>query len=46
MALELVCGPEMEGRRLRIVCDYIAGMTDRYAAQEHVRLFGWATELR
>ncbi len=23
----------------RIVCDYIAGMTDRYAIQEHARLF-------
>jgi dGTPase len=29
----------------RIVCDYIAGMTDRYAIEEHRRLFnidGWA----
>ena len=24
----------------RIVCDYLAGMTDRYALQEHARLFG------
>ena len=24
----------------RVVCDYIAGMTDRYALQEHERLFG------
>jgi len=24
----------------RAVCDYIAGMTDRYAIQEHRRLFG------
>jgi dGTPase len=23
----------------RVVCDYIAGMTDRYAIQEHSRLF-------
>jgi dGTPase len=23
----------------RIICDYIAGMTDRYAIQEHNRLF-------
>jgi dGTPase len=23
----------------RIVCDYLAGMTDRYAIQEHKRLF-------
>ncbi|NWG71301.1 MAG: deoxyguanosinetriphosphate triphosphohydrolase [Parvularculaceae bacterium] len=27
-------------RRARIVCDYIAGMTDRYAIREHERLFG------
>ena len=33
-------------RRLRIVCDYIAGMTDRYALSEHRRLFGTAPELR
>ena len=24
----------------RAVCDYIAGMTDRYVIQEHNRLFG------
>jgi dGTPase len=24
----------------RAVCDYLAGMTDRYAVQEHLRLFG------
>jgi len=31
--------------RARIVCDYIAGMTDRYAIREHERLFGvgWDT---
>ena len=28
-----------EARRARIVCDYIAGMTDRYAIAEHERLF-------
>ena len=32
----------------RVICDYIAGMTDRYAIEEHRRLFnidGWlATE--
>ena len=27
-------------RRARAVCDYIAGMTDRYAIEEHRRLFG------
>ncbi len=32
-----------EGARLpRSVCDYIAGMTDRYAMLEHERLFGGA----
>ncbi len=33
-------------RRARIVCDYIAGMTDRYAVAEHRRLFGKAPDLR
>ncbi|MGO9673043.1 MAG: deoxyguanosinetriphosphate triphosphohydrolase [Methylocella sp.] len=35
-----------EGRRARLVCDYIAGMTDRYAASEHRRIFGDAPDLR
>ena len=25
--------------RARVVCDYIAGMTDTYAIEEHRRLF-------
>ena len=25
----------------RVICDYIAGMTDRYAIQEHQRLFDY-----
>ncbi len=29
-----------EFHRARIVCDYIAGMTDSYALEEHKRLFG------
>ena len=29
-----------EAARARAVCDYIAGMTDRYAFEEHRRLFG------
>jgi dGTPase len=33
-------------RIARLVCDYIAGMTDRYALAEHKRLFGDAPELR
>lgn len=28
-----------EPRRARVVCDYIAGMTDRFAIEEHKRLF-------
>ncbi|WP_293905623.1 dGTP triphosphohydrolase, partial [Phenylobacterium sp.] len=28
-----------EGGRARVVCDYIAGMTDRYAIEEHHKLF-------
>ncbi|MBL6791628.1 MAG: deoxyguanosinetriphosphate triphosphohydrolase [Methylophilaceae bacterium] len=27
------------GRKERVICDYIAGMTDRFAQQEHRRLF-------
>ncbi len=33
-------------RLKRLVCDYIAGMTDRYALAEHRRLFGSAPDLR
>jgi dGTPase len=29
-----------EGAVARLVADYIAGMTDRYALDEHTRLFG------
>ncbi len=35
-----------EARRARIVCDFIAGMTDRYALAEHRRQFGEAPNLR
>lgn len=28
-----------ETKRARVVCDYIAGMTDRYAIEEHKKLF-------
>jgi len=34
-----------EARRARLVCDYIAGMTDRFALEEHRRLFDVAPEL-
>jgi dGTPase len=32
-----------EAARARIICDYIAGMTDRYAIDEHRRLFSLET---
>ena len=35
-----------EKRRARLVCDYIAGMTDLFAIAEHRRLFGKTPELR
>jgi dGTPase len=35
-----------EGERERAVADYIAGMTDRFAIAEHVRLFDGAPDLR
>ncbi len=35
-----------EQARARIVCDYIAGMTDRYAIREHERLFDLYWDLR
>jgi dGTPase len=34
-----------DARRARLVCDYIAVMTDRYAAAEHRRLFDETPEL-
>ena len=37
------CDQQRNRRRLRpgagVVCDYVAGMTDRYAIEEHRRLF-------
>jgi len=38
--------PEDEARLCRRVADYIAGMTDRYAVQEHQRLFPATPDLR
>ena len=35
-----------QGGRARAVADYIAGMTDRFAIAEHVRLFDGASDLR
>lgn len=34
-----------DGRRMRVLADYIAGMTDRYALAEHRRLFGEAPQI-
>ena len=39
-------GWDNEPIRARIVCDYIAGMTDRYAIREHERLFDLYWDLR
>jgi len=33
-------GPGPDSSRHRVVCDYIAGMTDRYCSQEHARIVG------
>ncbi len=35
-----LCEGGGDARKARAVCDYIAGMTDRYAIGEHQRLFG------
>ncbi len=35
-----------ETARARLVCDYVAGMTDRYALDEHRRLFDLYDEAR
>ncbi len=35
-----IAATDSETDLARIVCDYIAGMTDRFALQEHTRLFG------
>jgi dGTPase len=39
-------GVEDEAKMAGVVCDYIAGMTDRYALAEHRRLFDETPELR
>jgi dGTPase len=45
-AARAINGPDGHGELLRLVRDYIAGMTDRYCVQEHRRIFGKAPELR
>jgi len=44
IAAQAMKGDEM--RVARLICDYIAGMTDRFALAEHRRLFGEAPSLR
>ena len=36
----------LSGNKERIVADFIAGMTDRYAVSEHQQLFDHTPELR
>ena len=38
---ELVCSKDSESARARVICDYIAGMTDAFATREHNRLFSF-----
>ncbi|MDI7774261.1 deoxyguanosinetriphosphate triphosphohydrolase [Asticcacaulis sp. EMRT-3] len=38
---QLVCARDAEAARARVICDYIAGMTDAYATEEHRRLFSF-----
>ena len=38
---ELVCSKDTEAGRARVICDYISGMTDAYAIEEHRRLFSF-----
>ena len=45
-ALEAQAMKGDERRVARLICDYIAGMTDRFALAEHQRLFGEAPSLR
>ncbi|MCL4395117.1 MAG: deoxyguanosinetriphosphate triphosphohydrolase [Chloroflexi bacterium] len=40
-----VVGRMEDEARARVVCDYIAGMTDRFALQEYQRLFDPATQV-
>jgi hypothetical protein len=44
--VEVVGGKTDETARARVVADYIAGMTDRYAIREHERLFDLYWDLK
>lgn len=38
---QLVCSKDTEAARARVICDYIAGMTDAFAIEEHKKLFSF-----
>jgi dGTPase len=42
---KIVVGRMQDEERARVVCDYIAGMTDRFALQEYQRLFDPQTQV-
>ena len=44
--LEEAGGVDDEQKRARVVCDYIAGMTDRYAIREHENIFDLYWDLK
>lgn len=44
-AARAINGPDVEAKLMHLVRDYMAGMTDRFCAQEHRRLFGSVPEL-
>ena len=37
--LQILCAGPKTTQTARVICDYIAGMTDRYAIEEHKKLF-------
>ncbi len=45
-ARSAIANPMDDNARARFVCDFVAGMTDRYAIAEHRRLFEATPELR
>lgn len=44
--VEIAGGVDDQQARARVVCDYIAGMTDRYAIREHERMFDLYWDLK
>jgi dGTPase len=45
-ARSAIAGPMDDATRAQFVCDFVAGMTDRYAMSEHRRLFETTPQLR